>query len=164
MELQPGISAHPNLNPRSSLPGDRDSSMHQVCKVSWLTAGDSSHCPSRAAAAQLRAPALLCSAHLPGRTEGSFPQVWTLKTSIKISEQKYHIPSHRAGEEPAEDEPTHPPVLWGWGTASGCLLLMKPQRWPSFGSQQALKSKPALWPSVQERQDTSTAQQSTRFL
>lgn len=95
-----------------------------------------------------------CSAHLPGRTERSFPQVWTLKKSIRISERKYHIPFQRAGEEPAEDQPTHPPEPWGWGTLSGCALLMKPQRWPSFGSQQALKSRPALWPSVQERQET----------
>lgn len=43
---------------------------------------------------------------------------------------------------------------WGWGTASGWVLLREPQRCPSCGSWQGLKSRPALWPSVQERQET----------
>lgn len=104
----------------------------------------SSLCPSRAAELSPNS----CSAHLPGRTEGSFPQVCTLKTSINISQQKYHISFQRA----AEEQPTHPPVLWAGGTFWVCFANEGPEM-AQFGSQQAWKPRPALWPSVQERQE-----------
>lgn len=102
----------------------------------------------------LGARALLCSAHLAGRTEGTFSTSLNLKDKRQNLRAKISHPLPK-GRRGSSRRPAHT-FTCAFG-AGGQLLGVFPkeaQRCPSFGSQQGLKSRPALWPSVKERQET----------
>lgn len=109
-------------------------------------------CQSRAADAQPRAHALLCSSLCKNRGIFSTSLHLTDKHQNFTAKISHSLPKGGRG---TSRSPAHTSTcVSGAGGSFWEGFANEAQRCPSFGSRQGLKSRPTLWPSVQERQET----------